>query len=182
MWLGVGLFASAGCSKEFTCYDHGDCAEGEGCVEEVCQAVECVSSATCELSTYCDLRSYTCKNGCETDDDCVAGQECNGSNQCVAYGCRDTQLDCYYNEVCNLNTGTCDLSQDAHCKPCSSSLNCGAGECFSFDTAADTYCLLECEADLDCPRGYTCAQATEAPQLYCTAWCPTYDDLGLLPW
>lgn len=182
--LGLSLSAALlGCSNPPACVDHGDCAAGEGCLGGSCEAVECVSSESCDLRSFCDLNSYTCRDGCEEDADCVAGELCDTEvHQCAPYGCRDTQLDCYYNEVCVQSSGWCELDPDPHCKPCTSDAVCGEGNCFQFDTAAQTYCLLYCDSNEDCPRGYECADAAGDGTLYCTAWCPTYDELGYLPW
>ena len=182
--LVIGMSGALSCSEPYVgCVDNGDCGEGQACIVNVCEAVECFESKDCALQQKCDLATYSCVSGCDVDSDCMAGESCN-AGECEPYGCRDTQLDCFIGEVCNLNTGYCDPAEGDHCKPCSGTGGqCGAtAACYTFETGATSgYCLEECQTTDDCPRGYTCG-ADSAGQLICNAWCPFYDEMGLLSW
>ena len=187
MWMRVfavlGALLLTSCSvSTVPCLDNGNCSEGQACVAEVCMDVECLSSSECGLQQFCNTAKYTCDAGCEINADCMAGETCE-EGSCEVYGCRDTQLDCFIGEVCNVSTGICEQSPGQHCEPCGGQ-SCGTGaECFTFETdAVSGYCLVECSGDEECPRGYSCSDPTGAGtgQTYCSAWCPVYDELGYL--
>lgn len=186
IWL---LLSVLSCSSSIECVDHAGCPDGNACIAEVCTPVQCLSSTECALREFCDGQ-YNCAPGCEKDTDCIAGEVCNvEANSCEAYGCRDTQLDCYYNEFCNTRNGQCELSDEAHCKPCTglSTSECGdGGDCWSFVDAKGntdgTYCLVECESDADCPRGYSCYDVSGQGHVRCGGSCSLYEEFGYLPW
>lgn len=180
----VGLSGVMSCSEPYVgCVDNGDCGAFEACIVNVCEPVECFENSDCGLEQRCNVATYECVSGCDLDVDCLAGQSCN-MGECVEYGCRDTQLDCFIGDICNLDTGYCELADGDHCKPCAGSASqCGnTAACYTFeDGAQGGYCLESCQTTDDCPRGYSCG-ADASGSLICSAWCPLYDDLGLLPW
>jgi hypothetical protein len=183
--------ASAGCdvrpsnSQGETCRDASDCTVEAGqlaaCIRNACEAVECLSSADCALGSWCPAADgdFSCKPGCETNDDCHAGESCSAEGTCEAYGCRNTNLDCWIGEVCNQATGECEESPEPHCAvcngvgewefedqgtldPCDDEWTghggCGGdgAQCGPFTDGGDQYCMVPCGADDSCPRGYTC--------------------------
>jgi len=175
------LLAFAGCKQHGSsgdCVDDGDCAEGQACVNKACQVVDCVSTADCGIEQYCAKADHTCVDGCEGDEDCPAGDSCDvGAHSCVPYGCRETQLDCDYGEVCNQDTHVCEKAQGPYCKTCDpfSAGGCGQhGTCYVIDYYYDAYCFVDCNPDLGsdaCPRGYECQDATGLGDNVCFADC-----------
>lgn len=180
--VGLGLGALASCSKAPQCVDNGQCGDMQACIEEECVQVECLASAQCGLEQFCDVqRDYTCKSGCEHNTDCQAGFDCNpDSHQCEAYGCRSTDLDCGYGEVCDESSGECKRAQGDHCKTCSDPYfgsGCNKGTCYLFDEESfASYCVVDCNPSQEdaCPRGYECVDVLGDGASYgCFAWCPS---------
>jgi len=139
------------------CGSNADCDEGEACVEEECTDVTCLTSADCDIQQYCDA-DFECSAGCDADADCLAGQSCDGAtNQCSAYGCRDTQLDCDYGEMCDVTTGQCYVEDEGLCEQTCDlfSPNCGGDS-----TCIPTQYVGDCDAgngDAGCPSNSPCA-------------------------
>lgn len=132
------------------CVNNTDCEDNELCIAETCQTVQCTTSSECGLGQYCN-DTFSCTDGCAEDSDCVAGESCDTLvNTCVSYGCRDTQLDCGYGELCDPTSGQCYTDTAPHCESCESSLDCPGGECFSLFTTQS------CSTQADCPFGYRC--------------------------
>ncbi len=175
--LSALLFTSCG-SQSVSCFDNGNCPEGQACLAEVCMDVECLSSSECGLQQFCNTAHYTCDAGCEINADCMAGETCK-EGVCESYGCRDTQLDCFIGEICNLSTGICEQAEGQHCESCSG-ISCEEGAaCFTFEVGAvNGYCQVECSSDDECPRGYDCGPYEGTN--YCFGACPLYDALGYL--
>jgi hypothetical protein len=158
-FLMVFLFTACGSTgKSPDCVDHGQCNEGQACMEGVCADADCLASTECGLGEYCSPAEFTCETGCMDDGDCFAGEECNLENRsCVSYGCRSTELDCAVGEFCdtdaNSNTfGECYKDDRNHCKVCDVDRNnCPNGmDCFMFEQGNSCY------SDNDCANGWTC--------------------------
>ncbi len=151
------LLSACGGEKAAACADNVDCEDGQACIDEECQDVTCLTSADCEIQQYCDA-DFECSAGCSIDDDCLAGQSCNtDTNQCQAYGCRNTQLDCNYGEQCDVTTGQCYVADEGLCTATCDifSPNCGGdSECVAMEYVGD------CDAgdgDRGCPANSPCA-------------------------
>lgn len=162
-WLSLlGCGGSLGQAPE--CIDNGDCGALQACVDQVCADVACLSTIDCDLEQYCDLEHYTCVDGCEVDRDCRAGFECSSASRtCEPQACRSTQLDCAFGENCNLASGECELDEGGHCDPCTTRPFQPRGTCADeravcteYFTEPGTFCFLQCESELDCPRGFEC--------------------------
>jgi hypothetical protein len=177
------------------CRDNGDCGENQACIVDlgICQDVDCLDSSSCGRREYCDETTFVCRAGCAEDSDCDAGEACNlVSNTCEPYGCRDTELDCSIGETCNEVTGECVRDPRGHCDLCTPDFWTPAGSCrdsgafclYVDEAAIDAYCLLECAAATDCPRGYQCVDAGSdfdgdgRSDSICYAYCPVLYDLG----
>lgn len=149
--------ALAGCGGTETgeCVDNADCGDGQACIEEVCTDVTCLSSADCDIQQFCTT-GFECASGCDQDADCFAGQACNTtSNQCEAYGCRDTQLDCAYGERCDVTTGQCYVAEQMCSTNCDYfSPSCGAGQTCAISNFFGT---CDAAAGSGCPAGSPCA-------------------------
>lgn len=177
------LFVLSGCNRAPECVDNGQCGRGQACVANECVDVECVNSSACSLEQYCDLTTYACKDGCELDEDCRAGEICGTqSRQCESYGCRSTELDCALGEVCTAS-GTCQRASGAHCQACYDPYfgsGCGSNAtCYAFDEAGiESYCIVNCTSNDQCPRGYECFDVTGYGDKGCFSWCPTTNQLS----
>ena len=175
----MGLSGCSGSPAQLECVDNGDCnGTSEACLENSCVEVDCLSSASCELQQFCD-ETYTCASGCSEDTDCLAGEDCVDGT-CEAYGCRNTQLDCEFGEICNENTGNCQPASGLHCDTCdywsTFGICSGSAACVPFDEfASESYCLETCNpnASNQCPRGFECLDIYGDGSNYCFAWCPT---------
>lgn len=167
-----------------TCHDASDCTVEAGllaaCIERECKSVACFSSSDCTLGNWCSTedQTYDCVEGCQSNLDCPAGENCSDDQQCVAYGCRSTALDCEVGEVCNAGSGQCEAVGGLHCAACEQTEwlwddqgtldfcddewlghdGCGGvGQlCIGFEGVTGTFCSVGCEDALDCPRGYSC--------------------------
>ncbi len=162
------LVACGTTSKTPDCVDHGQCNDGQACMEGVCAPADCLSSTECGLGEYCSPAKFTCTSGCINDSDCFAGEECNLENRsCVSYGCRSTALDCAAGEFCdtdaNSNTfGECYKDTRNHCKICDSERNnCPNGmDCFIFELGD------ACYKDSDCDNNWSCDMMSDF-NFYC---------------
>ncbi len=168
-----------------TCRDPSDCTVAAGelaaCVQNECKAVDCLGNADCDLGSWCDVEGgdYACVPGCQTDVDCRAGESCSEEGTCLAYGCRNTNLDCEIGEVCDPDTRECERADGLHCQFCTGAGDwefadqgtldpcddewtghgaCGGegAQCRGFEQGGAEYCMVPCGADDACPRGYTC--------------------------
>jgi hypothetical protein len=182
----LSLLVLVGCPEPAPeCVDNGQCAIGEACIQETCQAVQCLDSSSCGLGEFCKKPEYACTSGCEADTDCLAGERCNKNrNECVEYDCRSTDLDCGLGEICN-DDGQCETAPGKHCAPCEDYIfgtGCGTnGTCYPFDDAyTENYCIVGCNGPSDdsCPRGYECVDLWGMGDYECFAWCPTLAELS----
>ena len=172
LWV-ASVAGLAGCNKQAAateCTFDADCGEGAICEEGgTCRQVDCLTSSECSFGDYCAV-----------DLDCPAGETCDvDSNTCEAYACRSTDLDCAFGEYCD--DGDCKVDGRGHCEPCRTNGDCPGGECVTFESGQ--YCFIECNpnAELTCPRGYSCLDGVlYTNKAYCYADCPTLDDQGLL--
>jgi hypothetical protein len=164
MWTSLFVAVLVGCGGDSDipeCIDNGYCAEGQACVNDVCEDVECLSSAICDVGEYCNDKTYSCVDGCLENIDCVAGETCNtDTRSCEAYGCRDTTLDCPTGAECNLTTGECDSV--ATCQNCnlSQANSCRGGDveahCLPWDDLSEGWCFPVCDNSGGCPAGFSC--------------------------
>lgn len=242
------LLVLSGCGNTAGCADNADCGDLQVCMRSsanrpgTCTNVDCVSNEHCDLGMYC-ADGNVCSPGCTSQLDCRAGEQCDTqNNQCVAYGCRDTDLDCGYGEFCvggqcqadtapHCDTGcdpflagtcgagnqclpwnlhnACDVyNNGAECaagqycgafeidgnSTCDSTFNSGCPtgwDCAFFDedgdgfgdadrcyqgSCFDTRCLVGCDAEADCPRGYSCVpQGGVGQGSLCSADCDFMD-------
>ena len=187
------VLASCATEAEPACIDNGDCGEGQACLLETCQDVQCLSSSECGIREDCDDETYVCRAGCLESDDCQAGEECNaGTNTCEVYGCRDTDLDCSIGETCSQATGECITDDRGHCDRCEPDMwgdpsgTCRSADafCLGWEGEPDSFCLLQCEAPTDCPRGYECVDTGQdfdfdgRSDAICSAYCPLLYENG----
>jgi hypothetical protein len=167
-----------------SCRDASDCTVEAGelaaCLDGQCQAVECLGTEDCPLGTWCPVEddNYACIEGCQTSTDCQAGFSCSAEGQCEVYGCRNSNLDCWIGEVCNQDSGECEQGDPLHCSECVQDQwlwddqgtldtcddvfqghdGCGGvgSACLSYQTGGASHCLVPCQDQDECPRGYTC--------------------------
>ncbi len=172
MWSAWMLSFAMGCTetvKTSECTTNKECDEGSICVQERCRAVECMTAEDCGLGKIC-AENHTCTPGCEKDSDCLAGESCN-EGTCAPYGCRDTQLDCNYGEICDPTTGSCYPDEAGACTectpgasrtclpneergPCSGTGGCPSGqECY----IAELDDARTCRTASECPSGWICS-------------------------
>lgn len=190
----LGLGGCTPIPEAKSCASAGECDPGQDCIDAVCTDVECRTAADCGIQEYC-TSGGACAPGCDSDGDCFAGQTCDlEQHTCESYGCRDTQLDCNYNEFCDQTTGQCVASGMDNCGSCNpESASCGGGgaclaseeqgACNSFDYScpsgqgcfiAETDERRTCEDwlglpdDSVCPSGWSCGQTSATDlNLYC---------------
>lgn len=192
MWTSLFVAALVGCGGDSDtpeCIDNGYCAEGQACVDDVCEDVECLTSAICDVGEYCNDQTYSCVDGCVESADCVAGETCNTDTRtCEAYGCRNTELDCPVGSTCNEGTGECD---EAHvCDSCNAN-NVNSCQtpgtesyCLVWDDPAEGWCFPVCGANGLCPSGFYCYKDVQVELGntvdVCIADCPWLVDNGHL--
>ena len=66
------VFFVAACGttgKSPECVDHGQCSDGQACIEGACSIADCLGSTECGLGEYCSPAEFTCKTGCMDDSD-----------------------------------------------------------------------------------------------------------------
>ncbi len=176
----MSLLALMGCEPEVQCDENTACPFGEVCFEGECKEIPCATSDQCGMEEYCLDRS--CVDGCAEDSDCYPGMECNvEAAQCVASGCRDTQLDCDFREYCNTANGQCYDAGGYYCRSCNDESDCGGGGnlCLNFGGGYE-YCGVECSTDTDCPAGFGCLPIGDFNgniiSYQCATYCWLYED------
>lgn len=160
------LFLLAACSsgapETLGCVDSADCVGVALCnASSECETVECLGSEQCPLDSFCDESTHACAPGCQTDDDCLSGFACSDAATCEPSACADSQLDCYFGEVCNVDVGICE-PDDALCSSCSGAdyTTCTediGGRCRRFESGQ--HCLPPCSPFTESaktPRGFQC--------------------------
>ncbi len=184
------LACSAGTTEVPECIDHGECAEGQACIADVCLDVDCMASAECDIGQYCNPETFACIDGCLADDDCKAGETCQTDTRtCEAYGCRSTELDCPAGSNCDEVTGECNPVDI--CGSCNvnnvNSCQGGPGNkqyCLPYDDMTEGNCYNECGQGGDCPSGFTCIPDVMISLLQyadiCYADCPWLMENGYL--
>lgn len=138
------------------CINHADCGTDKKCFSGECLAVECFYSADCPRGFYCD-DSYSCVAGCTSASDCLAGEACDiVSNECLSYGCRETQLDCALGEWCI--DGECMVATPSPCTTCDYlDWKTGIGdeqECVLYSFLQDVNC--DWRDNVGCPEHLNC--------------------------
>lgn len=129
------------------CVNSVDCPDGKLCRDGECQVVECLSSSDCDLEYFC-ADNGQCEDGCASDDDCLAGDSCDVSEQeCEAYECRNTELDCDIGEFCDEVSGSCYDDAFDHCESCNAQQAYvtppDGAECIFFEATDACTILLE---------------------------------------
>lgn len=155
-----------------TCESNGECASNEACQDGACVEVQCRTSEHCAIKHYCTDKGV-CEPGCGSDADCFAGQTCDlDTNTCERRGCRDTQLDCEYNQFCDQTTGECVESGLDVCSSCDpDTATCGGGgACFPSEEQG------ECSGSFTCPSGQGCFIAEYDDRRTCEDWLGFPDD------
>ena len=163
------------------CDEATPCGFGEVCVDGLCASKGCATSAQCGMEEYCD--GGACTAGCAADSDCFPGDACDAAtSSCKAAECRDTQLDCDFKEYCDYATGDCYEASGYNCSRCADDSDCGGNGnlCLSFG-ANGSYCSVSCEAESDCPAGFTCSTVTDSTgnpiSAQCITYCWLYEDV-----
>ncbi len=192
-WMLFGLLACGASGSDVPdCIDHGECAEGQACIADVCLDVDCMASSSCDIGQYCNPDSFSCVDGCLEDEDCRAGEVCESDTRtCESYGCRSTELDCPVGTSCNVSTGECIAA--SACGGCNvNNVNScqGGGRgtsqyCLPYDDISVGYCFPECNrSDDSCPAGFYCYKNLPIGLLQtadvCIADCPWLTDNGYL--
>ncbi|MBL8616932.1 MAG: hypothetical protein JNM72_15085 [Deltaproteobacteria bacterium] len=169
------LGLAAGCTalpSAKTCESNSECGSNEACIDGACAEVQCRTNDHCAIKHYCTDKGE-CAPGCAGDDDCFAGQTCDlATNTCERRGCRDTQLDCGYNEFCDQTTGECVPSGLDVCSSCNpEAASCGGGgACFPSEEQGT------CSASFTCPSGQGCFIAEYDDRRTCEDWIGLPDD------
>ncbi len=169
-WL---VLALVGCGADAECDEENTCRFGQVCIEGACVTKSCATSAQCPMEHTCDDGS--CTEGCGEDDDCYPGDVCGETGACEPKDCRDTRVDCGFQEFCNEFTGECYEAGGYYCKICNDDNDCGGNgnHCYG------GYCGVDCSSDADCPSGFQCYAFSNAEgvQYYnCWTWCAVYAD------
>ncbi len=189
--MGLAL-ALAGCSgSSDTCKKTSDCPTGQVCTSAgTCSADKC-ASVTCPGHQTCDASTGACTGTCcqagdctdprtECDQQaCAAGQTACVQKQCspacqTGFVCNQTtspascEAACLTqgcpnaNEVCNAQTGSCDVRPPVAGEVgsnCASTADCnptGGSNFTCFTSVPGGYCSKQCSADTDCPQGAFC--------------------------
>lgn len=178
------LFLIAACGGsdlgEPECVDHGECATGEVCVDEICRVVECVSSDSCSLGSFCSPETHECVEGCEVEADCLPGDICDSSAQaCVTpTSCVDTELDCPIGSRCQ--DGECNPVPGL-CSECDRPSDCNANaDCIGFIGDPSPYCWGTCSDQADCPHGFDCVNVGAGYGEVCVGECTWFLEQGLV--
>lgn len=182
------VFAGCGGSGDAAgtaeCVDHGHCPRGEACVDGSCVPVECFASDTCPYGEHCDDRSMTCEPGCAEDADCHAGESCDtAASECVSDACTDTHTDCGYGEVCNEETGECEVYDEYFCTECTpgDTSTCPKDHaCEWMDIGQTYYCLPPCDTTAkedECPYPARCLGPT-GDAGFCSTNCSEINEAG----
>jgi len=178
--------ALLGCNKESVeCTEEQPCGFGETCQEGVCVGSTCATSAQCGMEQYCN--SGTCSEGCEGNEDCYPGDACNSETAtCETATCTNSHVDCAFKEYCNSVTGDCYDASGYFCQSCQADEDCGGGGnmCLSFGFERD-FCGVYCEAESDCPSGFTCVSISDGVgnvvSQQCITYCWLYEDGRPIP-
>lgn len=173
------LGALSGCRDEkvIECSETEACPGFGRCVDGTCEAKRCGTDADCGMEAFCD--SGECAQGCRADDDCYPGDFCDGGS-CAAAGCRNTSLDCDFNEFCDVATGECYEASGYYCRPCDANSSdpdqCGTEDnvCLNLGGGYGAFCGVECNTEADCPASYTCIGITDSQGNVFTQQCVTY--------
>ncbi len=163
-------------TTEVECADDNSCGFGETCVAGVCTAKGCANSSQCAMEEHC--QSGDCVEGCAEDSDCYADGICNfETGVCEDAPCRSTTLDCPFKEYCDTLTGDCYEASGYYCRECPSETDeeCGGNGniCLGFG-AYGNWCGVTCEAESDCPSGFTCVDIVDGTGNPISKQCITY--------
>lgn len=163
------------------CVDHGNCDEGEVCVNSECRVAECLTSDECGYQHFCDQTRFVCREGCRADTDCLAGQTCDKPNKtCMDAACTSTELDCPVGTFCDAVTGACYEGDLAECDTCNANnpLDCGNGSyCLAVGDPQPGYCFHFCDTQDECPSGFTCTDVGGTSKV-CVSDCAWLIDHG----
>ena len=164
-----------GCKTEAPeCSETIPCGFGETCQAGTCVSQSCANSTQCEMESFCDKGQ--CIDGCQTEMDCYPGDVCNLDSQtCESAHCTDSHIDCDFKEFCNVTTGDCVEASGIYCKECEINSDCGGNGnvCMHWGLQRD-FCGVSCEADSDCPSGFTCTDWNDSETGQVVRQCATY--------
>jgi hypothetical protein len=159
-----GLCYQPDSSGPVSCTCNTDCPAGQGCFEGTCRVPLAVCSDDCQC-----LVGQTCVSGVCTDADPCANVTCGGDQVCVEGTCVPPAAcdpACEPGETCV--DGICQAGPGGTgglCASCTGDADCGGADdqCVTITGAGGsilTYCGTGCEADGDCPSGFTCFEWT----------------------
>ena len=172
LWIVLTLI---GCrTEEPECTGEDSCGFGEVCVEGRCVGQACATSTQCDIESYC--KNGKCLAGCENDQDCLPGDTCNlDAMTCETAACTDSQIDCNFQQFCNVFTGECSDASGLYCRECEVNSDCGGNGnvCMHWGLQRD-FCGVTCEVETDCPSGYTCTDWLDSETNTVTRQCATY--------
>ncbi len=178
------LLLALACRPAPECSEDLPCGLTETCVEGVCQPLSCATSAQCPLEQHC--ADAACVAGCTADSDCFPGDACERAEgeevgSCAPATCEDSHVDCAFGEFCDHQGGDCYDAEGYYCRPCGDDADCGGGGnvCLSWGDNGH-FCGVRCEAEQDCPSGYTCTVVDDAAgnvtDSLCITWCWMYEE------
>lgn len=151
------------------------------CVEGLCLARECTERADCPYEHVCVQGE--CSGGCEDDHDCYPGDSCTDEGVCAPATCTDTQRDCSFREVCDLDAGECLDAGDLYCRPCTRESvveDCNDGDSAGTNRCWRDHCAVDCTEDRLCPAGFECLplhdQEGEVESWQCLTDCDIYQE------
>ncbi len=156
------------------CRDNSDCAEGEACVDHVCEVQPCADDGDCAADEICDLTqdpAVCVAVDCKSDDDCSLdedgrSQECDvDTNTCVPlFPC------CGADDTCSVGReAACDGTLLRGVNACDQ-VDCEVGGCEDDEDCGDdlsTFCnedgacqLGGCRVGVaeSCPDGQVCVE------------------------
>jgi len=123
-------YCRQGLCQPSECSGTQDCAGDEVCVDAICQPA-------CDPNTSSDScgEGYICADGgfCDRDPnvECRTSAECLRAEICIEGQCESPctcNTDCAGGEVCNLDSGTCEVPADGGPESCDSVCDCVSGE------------------------------------------------------
>jgi Cys-rich repeat protein len=143
---------SSRCNTDRDCFGQAQRCDPNG------KCVECLSDSNCAMGETC--QNEFCQAPCTSDGDCPAFNRCN-NGQCVSSGCK-TDREC----IAATKNVEAKCGSDGKCTiPCQSDLECGNPKEYAFYSCISNQCVyVGCDTDKDCELYYTGGSDAAPPQ------------------